>query len=148
MVPNYHFDFLIFFSYHNIGMKFPPPLLVMINLCQRTCGAHKVRSPLSTEFFSYVCVINRTPDHILKGTKTLTTLTNSLLVDFSMTRFVYIWERRKYIFVFYNTCIILCVCFRDLNALLVIYFQNIKVLIPILLKIDFMFPNLTFFLTF
>jgi hypothetical protein len=35
---------------YEVSKKFPPPL-AMINLRWRTCGAHKVGSPLPTEFF-------------------------------------------------------------------------------------------------
>jgi hypothetical protein len=67
-----------FFFYYDIDTKFSPPLAVT-NLHQGTRGEHKVGSPLRTEFSSYAWARNRIYNHILKGTKSLTT-TDSLLV--------------------------------------------------------------------
>ncbi|PNX55596.1 hypothetical protein L195_g049226 [Trifolium pratense] len=39
----------ITWCYHDIDMKFSPPL-VIINLHRGTCGTHKVDSPLPIEF--------------------------------------------------------------------------------------------------
>jgi hypothetical protein len=61
----------IFFCYYDICTMYQPSL-VMTTLCRGTCGAHKVGSPLLTEFSQYACVMNRTPDHMLKATKSLT----------------------------------------------------------------------------
>jgi hypothetical protein len=44
----------------------------MTNFCQKICGAH-VNSFFSTEFSRYTWVRNRTPNHMLKRTNTLTT---------------------------------------------------------------------------
>jgi hypothetical protein len=59
-----------FLGYHDIGTKFPP-LLVMTNLCRRTVGHTRCVIP-SHRIFSICMSQESNPDHMLKGTKTLT----------------------------------------------------------------------------
>jgi hypothetical protein len=84
-VVTYHVKISFFFFFKfllpSYWSKFSS-LLAMTNLRRRTYGAYKVNSPLPTEYSTYTWVRNRTPDHILKRTKSLITWTNSLLLSF------------------------------------------------------------------
>jgi len=54
--------------------------LIVRNLLRGTCGAHKVGSPLPTNFFSYARAIDRIPNYLFNGSKSFTIWTNLLVM--------------------------------------------------------------------